>query len=412
MISEHASPLALLGGVDSGGQNVYVAQVARHLGERGHLVDVFTRRDSPRQAQVVPWRDNVRVIHVPAGPARFVRKEDLLGHMDSFAAFMTEFCRRERYDIAHANFWMSGLVARRLKRVLSLPYVITFHALGRVRVLHQGAADGFPKERILLEQSVIDDADCVISECPQDEEDLLTLYRADRRRITEIPCGYDASEMAPVSKRVARRLAGLPEKGRLLLQLGRIVPRKGIDNVVRGLGRLVHDEKIEARLMIVGGETDKPDVRATPEIERLRYVAKHERVEDRVLFLGRKGRDRLKFYYGAADVFITTPWYEPFGMTPLEAMACGRPVVGSAVGGIKHTVLDGKTGYLVPVNDPRALAEKLALIYRHPMRLRLMGWRAIQRAAEFKWESVADACARLYREVIDHGRVRDRHLYR
>lgn len=406
MISEHASPLASVGGVDSGGQNVYVAQLARHLARAGHAVDVFTRRDAPDQEEIHPWRDGVRVIHVPAGPASFVRKEDMLPHMDEFASWMREFLRRQpAYDLVHANFWMSGLVACELKRMLGLPFVITFHALGRVRLLHYGSADGFPRERTRIEQRIIEEADAIVAECPQDEEDLATFYQADRGRIVRIPCGWDPAEMNPVDKGIARRSVGLPDEGRLLLQLGRVVPRKGIENAVRGLAWLVHGHRIEAKLAVVGGETDEPDAAATPEIARLRSVAKKERVEDRVLFLGRKRREHLKYYYGAADVFITTPWYEPFGLTPLEAMACGRPVVGSAVGGIKHTVVHGKTGYLVPADDPAALADRLALLYRQPWRLSLLGWRGRRRARQFTWARVAAQAERLYEEVAERGRV-------
>ncbi|HVE11791.1 MAG TPA: glycosyltransferase, partial [Elusimicrobiota bacterium] len=276
----------------------------------------------------------------------------------------------------------------------------------------QGAADGFPRERLRVEQRVIDEADCVIAECPQDEEDLTTLYRADARRIAQIPCGYDPEEMHPVAKRLARRIAGLPENGRLLLQLGRLVPRKGVDNVIRALGRLVHDHRLDARLAIVGGASEAPDDQATPEIERLRCVAKRERVESRVLFLGRKARERLKYYYSAADVFVSTPWYEPFGMTPLEAMACGRPVVGSDVGGIKSTVADGRTGHLVPVDDPRALAAVLARLYRHPLRLRSLGRRSLRRAARFTWTRVTDAVEKVYEEILSHGKIPTSRIYR
>ena len=95
-----------------------------------------------------------------------------------------------------------------------------------------------------------------------------------------------------------------------------------------------------------------PDPAITPEIGRLQALAREENVEERVRFVGRRGRDDLKYYYSAADVFITVPWYEPFGITPVEAMACGTPVIGSNVGGVKFTVRDGETGYLVPPNDP------------------------------------------------------------
>jgi glycosyltransferase involved in cell wall biosynthesis len=195
LISEHASPLASAGGVDSGGQNIYVAQVACHLARQGYSVDVFTRRDADNLPEVLEWRPRVRVVHVPAGPARYVRKEELLPLMDEFCRYVRDFARaRGGYAVAHANFFMSALAAMELKRELGIPFVVTFHALGRVRRLHQNEADQFPAERMEIEDAAIAQADAVIAECPQDEEDLLRLYRADRRKVSVIPCGFDKAE--------------------------------------------------------------------------------------------------------------------------------------------------------------------------------------------------------------------------
>ena len=141
LISEHASPLGSLGGVDSGGQNVYVGQVARQLAARGWEVDVFTRRDAETLPEVVNWEPGVRVIHVPAGPPCFLPKEQMLPFMADFAAAVLTEARRRPYDLLHANFWMSGLVAAAVKQALDIPFVATFHALGKVRRLHQGGED-------------------------------------------------------------------------------------------------------------------------------------------------------------------------------------------------------------------------------------------------------------------------------
>ncbi|MDQ3871936.1 MAG: glycosyltransferase, partial [Chloroflexota bacterium] len=186
MISEHASPLAVLGGVDSGGQNVYVGKLAQNLAAMGYQVDIFTRRDNQLLPETLEWLDGVRVVHVPAGPPSFVRKEELLPHISAFTDFVVRFCRRQRprYDICHANFWMSGLVATELKRALGLPFVVTFHALGRVRRLHQRAADEFPDERMAIEDRIVAEADHIIAECPQDEDDLIRLYNAPPARVT------------------------------------------------------------------------------------------------------------------------------------------------------------------------------------------------------------------------------------
>jgi glycosyltransferase involved in cell wall biosynthesis/phosphoheptose isomerase len=402
LISEHASPLGVLGGVDSGGQNVYVGHLARNLASQGYDVDVFTRRDSDRLPEIADWVDGVRIIHVPAGPPTFVRKEELLGHMGQFTSYVLRFCQcqREAYDLIHANFWMSGLVAADVKQALGIPFVITFHALGRVRRFYQREADQFPTERFAIEDRIVAESDRIIAECPQDEEDLIRLYNADPMKITMIPCGFDPTELSPISKPLARFALGLPPEDRIVLQLGRLVPRKGIDNVIRGFGRLFRDHQIQASLLIVGGDSDTPDPQTNPEVARLQALAGEEGVADAVTFVGRRGRETLKYYYSAADVFVTTPWYEPFGITPVEAMACGTPVVGSNVGGIKYTVRDNETGYLVPPNDPDRLAERLAHLYQHPKLMNVLSRQAIERAnALFTWQKVTHAVAALYEEV-------------
>jgi glycosyltransferase involved in cell wall biosynthesis len=408
VISEHASPLASAGGVDSGGQNIYVAQVARHLARLGYSVDVFTRRDRAELPAIVEMQPRVRVVHVPAGPSQFVRKEELLPLMDEFYAFVRDFARtRETYQLVHANFFMSALVASRLKQALGIPFVITFHALGRVRRLHQQEADQFPAERLRIEEECIAQADAIIAECPQDQEDLTTLYPADAARIRVIPCGFDKGEFWPIARPFARRALGLDPKERIILNIGRLVPRKGIDTAVRALGRLVRSHGLAARLIVVGGNSDVPCPVLTPEIGRLREIAAAEGVAEHVQFTGRRSREFLKLYYNAADIFVTTPWYEPFGITPLEAMACGTPVVGADVGGIKYSVADGFTGSLVPPNDPDALAASLAKLYFDPDLRKQFGRNAIDRVHEqFTWGKVTASIAALYQDVLAGGAAR------
>lgn len=406
LISEHASPLAALGGVDSGGQNVYVAHLARLLARGGHEVEVFTRRDRPDQPECVRWADGVTVVHVAAGPPAFVRKEELLPHMDEFTRFVLRRIRaRGAYDLIHANFFMSGLVAADVRRATGTPFVVTFHALGRIRLIHQDGADGFPPARIDIERRVADEADAIIAECPQDEDDLVLHYGADPSRIAMIPCGFDPSEFRPMDRRGARLGLGLDPDEKVVLQLGRMVPRKGVDNVVRAVARLRDDRGISARLLVVGGDSPTPDPERTPEIGRLAGIARGEGIGDAVTFVGSRGRDVLRYYYRAADVFVSTPWYEPFGITPLESMACGTPVIGSSVGGIRYTVVDGETGYLVPPRDPSALADRLARVLGDPRHARELGRNAIRRVNDhFTWRRVARAVDDLYCRVLDRRR--------
>lgn len=414
LISEHASPLALVGGVDSGGQNIAVAELAQHLARLGYGVDVFTRWDDPAQPEMVQWKPGVQVIHVQAGPVAFVPKEELLGYMDEFTANTIRFFRREGnpYRLVHAHFFMSGLVAVNIKQTLGIPFVITFHALGEVRKQLQGSCDTFPAERFAIEQRVIREADAVVALCPQDQDDLINLYAADQAKLFTIANGYNPNEFYPVDQALARIMLGLDPAEPVILQLGRMVPRKGVDNVVRALGHLRRTYGTVARLLIVGGESDQPDSQLTPEIGRLMQLAAEEGVAEWVTFTGRRQRETLRYYYSAADVFVTTPWYEPFGITPLEAMACGAPVVGSAVGGIKQTVLDGETGFLVPPNDPPALAAKLAALLYSPKLRALMSEEAVRHVrARYTWLEIAQQTANLY-ETIWSGQLTPAKLQR
>jgi hypothetical protein len=402
LVSDHASPLADLGSVDCGGQNVYVAHLASQLARLGCRVDVFTRRERPEQPLLVQWQERVRVIHVPAGPAQAVRKEDMLPYMSTFAAWMAEFARQQsqRYDLVHANFFMSGMVARKLRRTLGVPFVITFHALGLVRRQMQGSADTFPEQRIAVERALMREADRIVAECPQDCDDMQSLYGAPPARIDIVPCGFDPHELGPMQGR-ARRKLGLPNHEFIVLQLGRMVPRKGIDNVIEAMAVLRDSHRIDGRLLVVGGSGQAEGADDSPELARLKRIVAALSLEDRVVFTGPKARSQLSTYYSAANVFVSTPWYEPFGITPLEAMACATPVIGSAVGGIRTTVVDGVSGYLVPPRDPVALAERLVRLHADPKLARRMGDEGLRRVHRFyTWRSVAERMLAVYARAL------------
>ena len=405
MVSEHASPLAQAGSIDCGGQNIYVGNVARQLARQGHQVDVFTRLDSPSLPTELEWDKNVRIVHVPAGPARQLPKEDLLPHMNAFGSFMHHYFaqRDDPYDLIHANFFMSAMAALPVARAAQIPMAVTFHALGRVRRQHQAEADRFPDARFAIEDDIVRNADRIIAECPQDERDLVELYTADPERIRMVPCGFDLAEMAPMDTRLARVMLGWERNAFYILQLGRMVPRKGVDNVIQALAILRNKCGINARLCVVGGNTFHPCEVATPELGRLKAIAKNEGVLEFVDFVGRRGRSHLQRYYCAADVFVSTPWYEPFGITPVEAMACARPVVGSDTGGIRYTVVDGKTGFLVPPRSPEALAARLATLAHDSALAQRMGKAGARRAnTMFTWERVGSQLAGVFEEMCRH----------
>jgi len=399
-ISEHASPLATLGGKDSGGQNVYVGELAIQIANKGYEVDIYTRREDHLIDRIVTYADGVRVIHMDAGPALPIAKEEILCYMDDFTQNMILFIEEEQlsYEILHANFWMSGLVAMKIKQKLNIPFVITFHALGHVRKIHQKEQDKFPVERLSIEEEIVQQADLIIAECPQDYDDLIEYYHADPEYISTVACGYNPKEFYPINKTASRKMLNLEAGEKVILQLGRMVPRKGVDNVIKALA-LMDTSGVKTRLIVVGGEFDDPN--KDGEVIRLKQLAKSLNVENLIRFEGRKNRTELKYYYDAADVFITTPWYEPFGITPLEAMACGTPVIGSNVGGIKHTIIDGETGFLVPANQPEILSEQITALLGNESLLQKMSINAlIHVKSKYTWKKIAEKMIECYETVM------------
>jgi glycosyltransferase involved in cell wall biosynthesis len=412
MISEHASPVALLGGVDAGGQNVYVDAVSRGVAALGYETDVFTVRSDPALPEVIAWADGVRVINVPAGPASPRAKDALWPHMPEFRDGIDRFSRAQGqpYDLIHGNFWMSGWVAAELGQRWPAPVAQIFHATGVTKLREQGAADTSPGERIAVERAVVRAVDRLIAQCPAERDELLDDYDGRPERIALIPSAVDIDRYRPVPQAEARQRLGIDPAAEVIVYVGRVVPRKDVRNVVRALARLsgarlASGAPRNPELIVVGGETVRPDPEATPEIGVLQALAAELGVTDDVRLVGRRQSDELHLWYSAADVAVTTPWYEPFGLTPLEAMACGTPVIGSDVGGISFTIADGETGFLVPPRDPEALFAALERLLGDPGLRERMGRAGRARVVRsFTWQQVAIHTAALYDDLLGQHR--------
>jgi D-inositol-3-phosphate glycosyltransferase len=403
MVSEHASPLALLGGTDAGGQNVYVDRIARELGRLGNQVDVFTRADSDSLSPIVQLASSVRVVNVPAGPMRELPKDNLWPHMPEFLESIRQFAAHQAppYDVIHGNFWMSGWVGTQLKRSIGAPLVQIFHAMGKTKMREQGTADTSPPSRLRVEYQVIASADALIAQCPAERYELVEEYGAPPNKVQVIPSAVDPDRYRPLDVNACKQRLGLDPERAVVGYIGRLQQRKDVANIIRAVGLVRRRTSLDPLLMVVGGETQEPDVSVSPELGRLIELAEQEDIAGATWFTGKRQPDVLSQYYGACDVVVTTPWYEPFGLTPLEAMACARPVIGSAVGGIQYTVRDQETGLLVPPRDPYALATALERLLSDPQLRRSMGSAARQRVeSQFCWPLAASRTLDLYREVL------------
>ncbi|MFF9277457.1 glycosyltransferase [Streptomyces griseosporeus] len=390
MVSEHASPLAALGGVDAGGQNVYVARLSEELARRGHDVTVYTRRDSTGLPDRVPLPGGAVVEHVPAGPPEPVPKDDLFPYMPGFGAHLARAFERERPDTVHAHFWMSGMASQIGAHPHGIPVVQTFHALGTVKKRHQGQLDTSPAERVDIERQIGRTCTRVLATCTDEVHELADMG-VPPGHVSVVPCGVDAGHFRPGADG-----PGVPprrERHRLL-SCGRLVRRKGYDRAIRALTRIPDTE-----LVIAGGPPAEL-LEADPEAERLLDLAERAGVADRVRLVGAVDPRHMPQLMNSADLVLCTPVYEPFGIVPLEAMACGVPVVATDVGGHRDTVADGRTGRLVPPGDAWAIADAVRELLGHGRLRRRYGATGRERVlARYTWRRVADGVEQVYRRV-------------
>ena len=390
MVSEHASPLAVLGGTDAGGQNVHVAALSTELARHGHEVVVYTRRDDPALPHRVRLAPGVVVEHVDAGPPEAVSKDLLLPYMDDFAAELAAAWAVKRPDVVHAHFWMSARAALTAAIPLDVPVVQTFHALGVVKRRHQGVKDTSPGERLEEERRIIASADWIVATCSDEVFELVRLG-ADQRRISVVPCGVDVEHFTPRGPSEPRR-PGL----RRVLSVGRLVERKGFGNVMEAVARLPRVE------LIVAGGPERGRLADDPEGARLLRLAEDLGIADRVELRGAVHPERMPMLIRSADVVVSAPWYEPFGIVPLEAMACGVAVVASAVGGMIDTVVHRRTGLHVPPRRPEAIAAPLRELLGDDALRAALGAAGARRArTHYTWSRVAHGTLETYDAVVD-----------
>ena len=387
MVSEHADPTAALGGADAGGQNVHVGALAAALADRGHFVTVYTRLTDLAAPRTVELRPGVTVRRLKAGPITPLAKDELLPHMPELGLRLARLWRADPPDVIHAHFWMSGLATLRAVTGLDIPVVQTFHALGAVKARHQGAADPSPAGRVDAERRIAAACDQVIATC-SDEAGELAALGVPPWQISLVPCGVDVEAFSPDGP-VAHR-NGRPR----LLALGRLVERKGVATVIAALAELP-----EAELVVAGGP-DPAELDPDPGYQALRAAADRHGVADRVVFTGGVARADVPALIRSADAVVCVPWYEPFGIVPLEAMACGVPVVASAVGGLTDTVVDRATGWLVPARDPVVLTSTLRTLLADPARRAAMGAAGRERVEQwYTWPGVAAQTEVVYQRL-------------
>jgi D-inositol-3-phosphate glycosyltransferase len=390
MISVHSSPIGRLGTQDTGGMSVYIRELARALGERGHRVDIFTRTaDGAQPGERIALSENVRLIHLDPGISADAPKTELVPHLFTFFKALEEFRARAgiHYDVVHSHYWLSGQVGILARQAWGVPHVTTFHTLGAVKnLLCENATES--ETRIAAEHRIVESCDWILVTSKREMQNLGCHYHAPVDKLAVVPCGVNLGLFRPVAKPAARRRIGVALQDRLVLYVGRFAPEKGLNRLLTAVACLKHYPRL--RVMIVGGDGE-----GDPAHRRMRQLCRAAGIDERVTFAGRIDQTVLPQYYSAADLLVLPSVYESFGMVALEALACGTPVVATRVGATDDLIRQEAAGRLVKGDSARALADAIAEVLsqneQHPEMVRRSVWR-------YDWSRVAEGVLAVYRD--------------
>jgi D-inositol-3-phosphate glycosyltransferase len=387
LVSLPASPLARLGGVDAGGQNVHVASLAKALAALGCQVTIHTRRTAREDRRHVAMGPGIVVHHIDAGPPRDLAQREAARHIDEFSAGLEEAWKSQRPSVVHAHSWSSGTAALPPARSLGLPFVQTFHTLGAAERRYEASGANF-EERDRSEAMLATQADHIVSTLDNELADLVALG-AVASAITLIPSGVD--ERFTTWGPQAPRQPGVPR----VVYVGRLASRKGTDDLVQALAFHPTAE------LVVGGGLPLDEIDNDADVQRLRALALELQLTDRLHFVGGLERDEAAALIRSGDVVVCAPWFDGSGVVALEAMACGVPVIGTEVSGLVDKIINGNTGVLVPPRRPDLLGPSLQQLLDDPARREKLGRAGTRRSRQFRWEHLAGDTLSVYEQLVD-----------
>ena len=405
MLSVHGyfDPVPILGATDTGGQVMYVLELAKALAEMGTKVDIYTRRFGDR-SEIDPVNEDVRVIRINAGNKEFIRKEDLFPHLDEFCDNMEAFIKANDldYDLYHSHYWDAGYVGMNVAERFGRPHFYTAHSLGAWKKEQMGGDPGEMEklfnfeQRIKWEHVIFDKATAQTVTTIDGKETYKRLYDFDSPDLVVIPPGVDVRRFRPLEAGEQEIDLGTPDK--YVFALSRIDSNKGIDFLIKAFA--MAKDKTDASL-IVGGGSKNPKQHEIDVKKSLTDLVDSLGVSDRVSFAGYVTDDDLVPYYRQAEVFVLPSKYEPFGMTVLEAMSCGTPVVATGLGGLRHVLTNDKDSLLVDPSIPEELSGAIGQLLTDDAlsaRLRETGLKLIEE--KFSWQSIARQHVSFYDDYV------------
>lgn len=404
LISFHTCPLSAQEGKEVGGMNVYVLELAKALGEKGYFVDIFTRDQGEKGKKEVEVTNHVRVIHILAGPQKSIDKKELAPFIDDFFHNVLTFIKDHSltYDLIHAHYYLSGVIGLSLKEQLHIPLITTFHTLALMKnLVARSDKEHEDDSRIEAEHRLLTFSDLIISPSETDKVYMQYLYGGDSRKIIVITPGVNTKIFYEQSTDQAKKHIGADIDHKLLLFVGRIEPLKGIDVLLYSMKILSQrNPSLQVCLWIVGGELNQPLENLSEEMRKLHHLQKQLGLNNMVKFIERKAPAELPYYYNAADLVVAPSQYESFGITALEAMACGTPVITTDVTGVSDLLDKAHETLITSANNPLLLADQIERLLTDSKAYAKASEDVTRHVQDVDWTKVADKIIDAYSKVI------------
>lgn len=393
VIAYHTCPLSDERNAEIGGMNTYVLELSKALADKGYIIDIYTRCVDKTSPKIVEVSTNLRVIHLIAGEPTGIPKEDLFKHMPEFLNNLDGFIRKEKlsYGLISAHYFLSGLIGLKLKKKIKAPLIVTFHTLALMKNLVARNEDEKENlQRIRSELLLTKQADIIIATSGSDLEYIHTLYNCPLKKISSLSPGVNRKLFRPINQIKAKKFIRIDLNQKLILFVGRIDPVKGIDVLLYTIKILAQKHPHPSiALWIVGGNNIKDKKDWTKEFKRLEAIRQLLKITAYVKFIGRKAREKLPYYYNAAEIVLMPSQYESFGQAALEAMACGTPIIITDTTGVSGLLDKEHSSLLISANNPIGLAKKIQHLLTDTNEHKKMSQEVFKKVQNLSWENVA-----------------------
>lgn len=412
VISYHTCPLSDEIDAEIGGMNIYVLELSKALAKKGYLIDVFTRSQSEQSPRIVQVSENFRVIHMPAGPQEPLSKKAIEGYIPEFLEHFYSFVQKEKtsYQTVSCHYYLSGIIGKDIKKKLGIPLIMTFHTLGIMKnLVARSEEERESKERIETELDLVKVSDQIIATSQTDAQYIQYLYGGNPEKIAILTPGVNLNLFKPSDKLRAKESINAHIDEKMIVFVGRIEPLKGIDVLLYALKILqgTHPE-LRVNVWIVGGDISQSTDEWPKELRKLSEIRELLDIHNSVKFVGKKEQEVLPVYYNAADLMVMPSHYESFGITAVESMACGTPVITTDVTGVS-TLIDKKNAILITsANNPIKLSQHIQKLLCDKQEYEKVSKSVVIEVSDLSWDNAADHFIALCRSCSKEEKTSDR----